>query len=76
MFSHPDPYLSQPMQVIVFYLSSQTTCIHRTRDGQTLEVWGNDLREHYLITLDSQRPHGIDIVSLDATNVVGNRKER
>jgi hypothetical protein len=75
MFSHPDPHLSQPMQAMILYLSVQTTCRYRTRDGRTLEVWGNDLREHYLITLDPQQQHGIDIVTLDAMGASENRKE-
>lgn len=52
------------MHNIMSYLSAHTSCRVRARTERTLEVWGTDLREHYLVTIDPEHTHLIDIVSL------------
>lgn len=52
------------MHDIVAYLSTYSSCIVRTRGERTLEVWGQDLREHYLVTIDPHHTHFVDVVSL------------
>ena len=54
------------MSEILAYLDTHTTCHHRAVDDHVVEVWGEDLREHYLVTIDPSRINHLDIITLEA----------
>jgi hypothetical protein len=61
------PFSYQPedprLKVIAFLV--RQGCIARSRGTDALEVWEEDLSEHYLLTLNAQRFSIIDIVQVD-----------
>jgi len=50
---------------IAEFHASFNSCLHRTRTPQSVEVWGHDISEHYLVTFDPSRKNLLDIVFLD-----------
>jgi hypothetical protein len=40
---------------------SHSGCVLRQLDPLHLEIWGNDISEHYLVCYDEAQPHLLDV---------------
>lgn len=49
-----------PTSSLIFHLST-TGAMFRQLDPQHIEVWGEDISEHYLLCYDEQQTHLVDV---------------